>query len=260
MSASSAIARRAFADALVRTISFGLLFALSALLQAIAYRDGYPTLAERTKLARTVTENTAVRLLYGQPHDLLSVGGYASWRVGGSMVVFAALWGMLAAVRAMRAEEDAGRAELVLAGVVGRRAAFGAQLTAIAAGAAVLWLAAFVALAAGAVPIGGSALLALAIVSVIPVFAGVGALASQLASTKRTAVALALGVLALAFALRAVADTSSGVGWLRWLTPLGWAEQLRPFAHPQPTVLLLPAATAHGGPARVRGRPPSGEP
>jgi len=30
---------------------------------------------------------------------------------------------------------------------------------------------------------------------------------------------------------------------LRWITPLGWAEQLRPFAGAQPLVLLLPAAS-----------------
>ena len=39
-----------------------------------------------------------------------------------------------------------------------------------------------------------------------------------------------------------IADTSSGVGWLRWLTPLGWAEELRPFTGARPAVLLLPLA------------------
>jgi ABC-2 type transport system permease protein len=33
-----------------------------------------------------------------------------------------------------------------------------------------------------------------------------------------------------------------GLTWLRWLTPLGWAELLRPFAGARPAVLLLPAA------------------
>ena len=39
------------------------------------------------------------------------------------------------------------------------------------------------------------------------------------------------------------ADTSSA-GWLRWATPLGWAEELRPFTGARPAVLLLPIATA----------------
>jgi ABC-2 type transport system permease protein len=38
-----------------------------------------------------------------------------------------------------------------------------------------------------------------------------------------------------------VADTTTA-GWLRWATPLGWAEELRPFAGPRPLVLLLPGA------------------
>jgi polyether ionophore transport system permease protein len=242
---ASAIARRVFADARVRTISFSLLFFVAALTQATAYREGYPTIAERLRFARTVGENDAARLLYGAPLDLLSVGGYVSWRVGGTMAVFAALFGLLGAVRAMRADEDAGRAELLLAGAVGRRTAFLAQLAAIGAGAAVLWLALFVSFLAGELPAGGSAYLALAIVSVVPVFVGVGAVASQLAPTKRMTTGLAIGVLVIAFALRAVAAISSaGLGWLRWSTPLGWAEELRPFADPRPLVLLLPASAA----------------
>jgi ABC-2 type transport system permease protein len=242
---ASAIARRAFADARVRTISFALLFFVAALTQATAYREGYPTLAERERFARSVGGNDAARLLYGTPHDLLGTGGYVSWRVGGTTAVLAALFGLLGAVRAMRAEEDSGRADLVLSGVVGRRSAFLAQLAAIAGGAAVLWLALFVSFLAGKLPAGGSAYLALAIVSVVPVFAGVGALTSQLAPTKRMATGLATAVLVVAFALRAVpALSSAGLDWLRWVTPLGWAEELRPFADSQPLVLLLPAAAA----------------
>ena len=245
MTAASAIARRAFADARVRTISFALLFVLATLAQATAYREGYPTLADRLDFARTLEENDVARLLYGTPHDLLSVGGYVSWRIGGGMSVFAGLWGLLGAIRAMRAEEDAGRADLLLTGVISRRNAFLAQLAAIGAGAVALWLALFLAFLGGRLAAGGSAYLALAIVSVVPVFAGVGAVASQLAPSRRIATGLASGVLVLAFALRAVAATpSTGLDWLRWATPLGWAEQLRPFAGPRPLVLLLPAATA----------------
>ena len=67
------------------------------------------------------------------PHDLLTVGGYAAWRVGGVLSIVAALWGLMAAVRALRGEEEAGRQELVLAGVVARRRAYLAVLGAIGA-------------------------------------------------------------------------------------------------------------------------------
>jgi ABC-2 type transport system permease protein len=42
-----------------------------------------------------------------------------------------------------------------------------------------------------------------------------------------------------------IADTVAGAGWLRWATPLGWTEEMRPFAGARPVVLLLPiVATA----------------
>jgi polyether ionophore transport system permease protein len=240
--ATRAIARRALGDSRTRTLSFAALFFLGAVTQATAYREGYPTLEDRIRFARSVGENDAARLLYGVPHDLLTVGGYVSWRAGGSLAAFAAIWALLGAVRAMRADEESGRADFVFAGAVGRGAVFGAQVVAIGAGAVVLWLALWLALLAGKLPAGGSAYLALAVVSVVPVFAGVGAVASQLAPAKRMATGIASGVLVVAFSLRVVADIG-GVGWLRWASPLGWAEQMRPFADPQPLVVALPLAT-----------------
>jgi len=244
MRGASAITRRAFADGRIRTISFAYLFLAAAYANVVGYRSAYPALSDRLALARSLGTNDAVRLFYGRPYDLLTVGGYAAWRIGGLLAIFAAMWGLLAAVRALRAEEDAGRAELVLAGVVPRRDAYLAALAAIAAGVVVLWLGSFVGLLAASLPAGGSAYLALAIVASAPVFVGVGALASQLAPTRRVAIELSSGVLLLAFLARVVADTSSRLEWLRWTTPLGWAEELRPFTGPRPVVLLLPAAAS----------------
>ncbi len=76
------------------------------------------------------------------------------------------------------------------------------------------------------------------------VFAAVGALASQLAPNRRAAQAGASAVLALALFLRIAADVGHGILWLRWATPLGWDEQLRPVTGARPAVLLLFVATA----------------
>jgi ABC-2 type transport system permease protein len=241
---ASALARRALRDARVRTISFGYLFAIYSYIQPIAYRNGYPTLPSRLAFARSFSDNKAIRLFYGEPHDLLTVSGYAAWRVGGTLAIFAAVFGLLAAVRALRTEEDTGRMEIVLAGIVGRRTAYLSALAAIAAGVTILWLAEFAGFVAGGLPVGGSAYLALATVSIVPVFVGVGAIASQLAPTRRIALQLGSAAFGLLFLLRVVADTASGLGWLRWATPLGWAEELRPFAGAQPLVLVLPVAAS----------------
>jgi ABC-2 type transport system permease protein len=242
MAAANAIALRTLRDSRTRNLSFALLFLVGAAAQGATYRSAYPTLADRVQLAHSFGDNQAVRLLYGVPHDLLTVGGWMSWRLG-SLPIFAGLWGVLAAVRALRAEEDSGRQELVLAGPVGRGTAFRAALAGIGAGAAIVWLGLFVGVLAGRASAGGSAYLALALMSPVPVFVGIGALASQLAPTRRGATTIGGGALAVALLLRMVADTSSA-GWLRWLTPLGWAEELRPFVGARPAVLVLPAVAS----------------
>jgi hypothetical protein len=82
MSPASALFRRALGDSRVRTLSFALLFAFATVTQATTYRSTYPTLAERMELARTFGDNQGTRLLYGMPHDLLTTGGWMSWRLG----------------------------------------------------------------------------------------------------------------------------------------------------------------------------------
>jgi len=240
-----ALARRAFLDSRIRTIAFAYLFAAVAYIQPVSYRHAYPTASARLSFARSFGDNKAIRMFYGTPHDLLTVGGYSAWRVGGTLAIFAAVVGLLAGVRALRTEEDAGRAELVLAGAIRRRTAYLAAMSAIGFGVVILWLAEFLGSVLGGLPAGPSAYLALATASVVLVCAGIGALASQLAPTRRLALELGGAAVGVAFVLRVIADTSVSLDWLRWLTPLGWAEELRPFTGPRPAVLLLAfAATA----------------
>jgi ABC-2 type transport system permease protein len=239
-----ALFRRAFRDARVRTIAFAYLFAIYAYIQPIGYRHTYATPAERLSFAHSFGANQALRLFYGEPRDVATVSGYTAWRVGGTLAIIAAVFGLLAAVRALRSEEETGRMDLVLSGAVSRRTAFLVVLGAIWAGALLLWVAELAGFLVGGLPATGSAYLALATISVIPVCVGIGAIASQLAATRRVALELGGAVVALMFLLRVIADTVGGVGWLRWTTPLGWAEELRPFTGPRPLVLLLPAVSA----------------
>lgn len=239
--AVSVLARRAFRDGRVRTIAFAYLFALVGYANVVGYRHSYPTAASRLAFAHSFGNNGAVRLFYGTPFNLLSTGGYVAWRVGGTLAIFAAVWGLFAAVRALRTEEDAGRMELVLAAPVARQQAFVAALAAVGAGALLLWLACFAGLAVTGLPLGGSAYLALSELTVIGVSVGVSGLISQVAPSRRLALQLGGGVVLVEFVLRVIADTASRAGWLRWATPLGWAEELRPFTGARPAVLLIPA-------------------
>ena len=54
------------------------------------------------------------------------------------------------------------------------------------------------------------------------------------------AIELSAAALLVALLLRVIADTSTSLQWVRWMTPLGWAEELRPFVGPQPAVVILP--------------------
>lgn len=240
MRAARALALRTFAGARVRTLSFALLFAGYALANGVGYIKTYPTLAGRLSFAESFGNNPALKLFYGTPRHLETLGGYVSWRVGGIAALFAAFFGVLTAVRALRSEEEAGRYELVAAGAITRGAGFAARIAAIGVTVALLWLASLIGLVAGGLPVWGSAYLAFAIVSVAAVYAGAGALASQLMPSGRGALQLAGAVFGLDFLLRVIADTANVQG-LHWLLPLGWAEELRPFAGPRPAVLLLPA-------------------
>ncbi len=76
------------------------------------------------------------------------------------------------------------------------------------------------------------------------VFTAVAALAAQLAEYARTANGIASTVLGVAFLVRAVGDSSTGGHWLSWLSPIGWVQQIRPFAGERWWVLALPLATA----------------
>jgi ABC-2 type transport system permease protein len=237
---ASALIGRAFRDARVLTIIFTYLFAVYSFVQPVGYRRVYTTQASREAFAHGFGTNPGLRLLYGEPHNVATVDGYTAWRVGGVLAIAAAIFGVLAAVRALRGEEDAGRTELVLAGIVSRRTVYLSAMATIGAAALILWAAEFAGFAVGGLPVGGSGYLALSTALVIPVFAGIGALASQIAPSRRIAAEISGGAVGLSFLLRIVADTVAGAGWLRWATPLGWAEEMRPFADARPVVLLLP--------------------
>jgi len=83
-------------------------------------------------------------------------------------------------------------------------------------------------------------------------FTGIAAVTAQLASGARAARGLAFGVLGVAFLARAVGDSAGGRGpggpaWLTWVLPLGWTEEIRPFAGERWWVLALPLALCAAG-------------
>ena len=223
---------------------WGLIFGFFIIVQTHAYTSTYKTQASRDQLARAYGSNTAMNALLGSERAVNTVAGFAYWRFVGILSVLGSIWGLLTSTRLMRGEEEAGRYDLLLAGQTTRRRAGGQALAGLGAGLLALFvLTALGAIVTGRSPSAGFSLgqclyFSVTLVAAAAMFLAIGALASQLASTRRRAAAMAGVVFGLAYALRMVADTNQGLHWLVWLSPLGWVEETRPLTDPNPVALL----------------------
>ncbi|MHB8294688.1 MAG: hypothetical protein ACYDH5_08715 [Acidimicrobiales bacterium] len=233
-------ARKALRSGVLWGFAFGLTVASSAL----GYASAYKTPAQRERFAALFTSNAGLAAINGPAHGLYRVAGYTAWKSFMTLIVVGSVWGLLAGARLMRGEEDAGRWELLLAGQTTPRRAAGQALAGLGAGLVALWtLTALITVAVGRFPkvhiaAGPALYFATALVAAPAMFLAAGALASQLAATRRQAASYAGAALGLAYALRLLADSGTGLTWLRWVSPLGWVEALRPLALPRPLAFL----------------------
>ncbi|MEU5215061.1 ABC transporter permease [Streptomyces sp. NPDC020807] len=198
----------------------------------------YGTAAERAELAASMTANSSMRSFYG-PVFSDSLGGLVAWRFSTFAAVLAAIASLLVVVRHTRDEEETGRQELLSAGAVGRRAPLtAALLAALALNTAIALIVSAGLAGQGAA---GALALGLAVGGTGMVFATLAAVTAQFTESARLARGLAAAALGLAFVLRAAGDagTASGDSVLTWLSPLGWAENVRAFAGERWWVLLL---------------------
>ncbi|HEY5394430.1 MAG TPA: ABC transporter permease subunit, partial [Trebonia sp.] len=237
-------ARKAVRSGVVWGYVFGALIASSA----VSYSRIYKTRAARDALAAAYGANKATSALFGPAPQLQTVAGFTAFKIGMTLILLGAVWGVLTSTRLLRGEEDGGRWELLLAGQTTRRRAAAQALAGLGAGACVLWaLTAILTVGAGLDPsvkiaAGPGLYFALAMTVTAVMFLAVGALASQLAPTRRQAASYAAAFLGACYALRMIADAGVGLHGLIWASPLGWVEELRPFAAPQPLALLSIAA------------------
>jgi ABC-2 type transport system permease protein len=222
-----------------------LLLGLLPVYQAAAIDQFYDTPAQLRELYGTVVGTPGLPAMLG-PVFGASLGALTVWRAG-IVFVMVGLASLLTVIRHTRTDEEAGRRELLGATVVGYNAPLAALLLATFVANLVLGAV----LAAGMVGLGlpaaGSVAYGLSMAATGWMFATVGAVAAQLTQDAGGARGIALGTLGLAYVLRAVGDTSgsdSGLGWLSWLSPIGWAQQTRAYgeAGERWWVLALPAA------------------
>ena len=214
---------------------------------AYSFKTLYSTAESRQQFADGIGKDPALAVLYGKPSDLTSIGGLTSWRMGVFGAVLLAVMSIITVNRHTRAEEEAGRFELVGAGAVGRHAPLIAVLRVVLGTQFAIGVIIGLVLVVLGQPASGSFLLGLSIAAGGWIFAGVAAITVQLTDFGRSASGLAFTVLGAAYLVRAIGDGSGANGptWLTWLSPLGWSEQTQPYAGDRWWVLaLLVAGTA----------------
>lgn len=214
-----------------------LVFVAFVASQALGSRELYDTQAEREVYAATAGSNPALIALTGPAYAIDTVGGDTAWQVGGFGGAIAALASMILIGRHTRAEEQTGRSELLRAGVLGRHAHPTAALIVVVGANILLAAAAAFALIRLGLPTSGSVAFGVSMGAVGIVFAAVGVVAAQITAYASTAYGIGGAVLGAAYLLRAAGDV--GDATLSWLSPIGWAQRMRPFADERWWPLLL---------------------
>jgi len=218
-----------------------LLMALSlaayAALEVASYNAAYPHGVSPVQFTM-FQDNPAVRMMQGVPNALDSAGGFTVWDGGWVIQLLVAVWALLTTSRLLRGEEDVERTDLVLAGPIRSTHATALSMVVCAAASLLIGFAVTVTMIGSGTGIEGSALLGLGLAGVTATFAAIAAVTSQLVDVRRRAAALAAGVLGVAYVLRMVGNSSDARLWMRWTTPLGWMDELRPYGGPDLRALL----------------------
>jgi len=210
----------------------------------------YDTPEAMATYAATVGSSGASIAMTGPPTALDTVGGITVFEVTPTAIIGIALMAVFLTLRHTRADEEAGRTELLRAGVLGRNADLLATGIVVSGASLVVGLGVAVSFLAAGLPTPGSLLYGASVASVGLVFTAVGLVAGQVSEHSRSASGLALAFLGVAYLLRAVGDVQES--WLTWLSPIGWAQAVAAFGDERwwplaPAVLLAAGLAALGG-------------
>jgi ABC-2 type transport system permease protein len=231
----------------VRLSVWVLAIALSVLGSVASFAETYPTAADRQTRAE-VLDNPAGQLFIGPGYgsDNYTYGAMTANEMLPLTAVAVALMSVFLVVRHTRAEEENERAELVRAAPVGRLAPLTATLSVVIGAQLVLAALLTIGLPASLEGLSttGSLAFSAALAGVGVVFAGLAALAGQLTVGARGAIGIASMALGGAYLVRSVGDINDT--FLTWVSPFGWATEMRAYVDERWWPLLLSVALAAG--------------
>ena len=242
---------------------FGAVAFVVTLLQSAAfYRVAGNTEAERQAFGGSMSIIAAqFSVIVPPPVRLDTVGGYVQFRAFGALALAFAIWALVAASGAMRADEERGIIEAVLAAGVSRPRLITARIAAFAIGSLVAALAASVGLLVG-VASGGESFSATAAVGAAFALAALAVCCYSLTvllvqfTSARSATVFAGIVLLALFLINSLSRTFEGLARWRWLSPFRYYELSSPLVpggslDVGATLILLVVATAVVVPAAL---------
>ncbi|HEX5332153.1 MAG TPA: ABC transporter permease [Cellulomonas sp.] len=207
------------------------------------YKSVFTTQAALDDFA-ALSNTPGIKALTGLAAAPATLGGAVWTKIWMTSALSLAFGVVFLVTRSGRADEEAGRTELLRSRVLGLHAYSAASwlvnaALCVAVGAGL----ALASVAGGLDPVGagvtGSLLTGASVTGVGLVALGIGAIAGQVASTSRGANGLGSIVLGVLYVLRMVGDL--GDGRLTWVSPLGWGQEMAPWGADRwwPLALLI---------------------
>jgi ABC-2 type transport system permease protein len=211
-------------------------------------QQAFPTQAARDSYAQ-VANTPAIAAMTGLPYAAGSLGGILVIKIWMTLAIALGFASIFLVTRNGRADEEAGRTELLRGSALGRHAFSLANYAVVSGLSVVAGLLITLLALAQKLPTAGSLVLGGSIAGVGLAFVGIAAICGQISSTSRGANSLGVAVLAVFYLIRAIADVNAhdtNVTALSWFSPIGWGQNMRPFAQDTwwPFLALLALAIA----------------
>jgi ABC-2 type transport system permease protein len=218
------------------SVALGWMTGVVTLSTVFAYRAAYPHHADRLRLSASFSHDAGIAAVFGPARALDTIAGFTAFRTLGVIPLIVAIWATLSATRGLRGEEESGRWEILISAPITKRRATLATMRGLYASLMITLVVSavvitFTSLISHDFTVRAGLFFALTLIATAFLFTGIGALTSQIASTRRLAATQAGLVLGFSFLLRAVADSSPSIAWLHWLSPLGWITESAPLTH-----------------------------
>lgn len=201
---------------------------VGAYIATVAAIDGlYGTPAQLATYSDAVGSDPALAAINGTPYGADTLGGVVSNEFGFMAAIAIPLMGLLLVVRQTRAQEERGMLELLRSRSVGVRAPWTAALLTTTIALILVGVGMAITLLAYGEDVGGSVTYGASMTALGLVFAGIATLAGQLFRRASGVVAVGILVLGFSYVTRAIGDVRDN-GW-KWLSPLAWQQETRPF-------------------------------